>query len=34
MVFDYGDRGRHFYCIMNGEVYVEIPVNQKISLRP
>ena len=33
-MFDYGDRGRHFYAIMSGECKVEVPVNQKIVLKP
>ena len=33
-VFDYGDRGRLFYTVMEGEVTVDVPVTQKIVLKP
>ena len=34
MVFDYGDRGREFFSIMEGQVNVSIPFANQISIVP
>ena len=34
MVFDYGDKGREFFSVMEGQVNVSIPFLNQISITP